>query len=153
MSFPASAPLRGRAGVKKPEKHPTATRQALPCEVVYDLDEIIARFEEFKYKRGRKETLHEYDQFFAKAYRRFTEIKVKIQVDEEVIEESCTLRSRSSTTVRHFLMVTFDLKPGHTYRASSSLAPRARPCPCQVHMLDHSDEKQPFGHSVVLQSS
>ena len=55
--------------------------------------EIIARFEEFlfKYKRGRKETLHEYDQAFAKAYRKFTEIKVKIQADGEDVEESCTL--------------------------------------------------------------
>jgi hypothetical protein len=32
-------------GVQKGDKHPSATRQALPCEVVYDLDDIIARFE------------------------------------------------------------------------------------------------------------
>ena len=56
-------------------------------------------------------------------------------------ENICTLMSRSSTTVRHFLIVTLDLKLGQTYMVSS-VAPSTRkePWPCHVQWLDHIDE-------------
>ena len=75
------------------------------------------------------------------------------RVPHTTTEMNCKDRSISSTTVRHFLIVTFDLKLGHTYSALSVLAPRLMPCPCHVYMFDQYDAKQPSGQSFKSQPS